>query len=702
MEANMMHAQDNRSEEKQGTPSSAADSRISITVNTPADNQPFELPEVPLDTTPAEILDQLVTEGYLPQLPAGQRYQLCVSGGYDLHDNESLRTGGVVNGATLRVLTTTPGAATVICEPISETEPLQKASGSTVSACPLWLSQLETMHAARAGHFFLLHFNVSDYVFDGVRAPRRLVSFLACHLRERGYRRIALANLSSGFTWAAGNGPSAAAPVDVTAILRALSDALSERGGEPPAVIIENLEYLAPASGVGDREALRAAEILAGVAQDEALRASGCLIIALCRTVESVNAGVLEATGGVVPVQVPLPNAEDRLRLLEYLGSETPAVALAPLEDGFSLRVLANLTQGITLADLDALNREACAAGEAITYQRVRRCKKAAIEQQSKGLLEVIEARYGFDAIGGLTQVIAYFRSAVAHLHENRPEAAPKAVLLAGPPGTGKTLVAEALAKEAGFNLVRLGDIRSKWVGDSERNLTLVLRLLVELAPAVVFVDELDQAFGAHDRGSNADSGVSARLFARILNFMTHDEQRGRIIWVAATNRPDLLDEAMLRRFDRVFPFFCPSTADRRRIFNAMESITGVVYTNGIQFDCAVEATEGLTGSAIEVIVRRAIEIAAGASVTEDMLMQAVDDYKPNHDAHEYRLQSLLALNATNLYSALPPLEEVPREIAEIVRELRTRNSAAVLLNRLRQLQTSPGARREAIWNERD
>src|SRR5262249_21903551 len=175
--------------------------------------------------------------------------------------------------------------------------------------------------------------------------------------------------------------------------------------------------------------------------------------------------------------------------------------------------------------------------------------------------------------------------------------------LLVGPPGTGKTLVAEALAKEAGFNFVRLGDVRSMWVGESERNLSHVLRVLVELAPVVVFVDEVDQMLGQRDQGWSGDSGVSARLFARILNFMGRNEHRGRIIWVAATNRPDLLDEAMLRRFDRVFPFFVPSDIDRSRILAAMPAITGVTYAPGISFTDVVAATSGLTGSALEVIV---------------------------------------------------------------------------------------------------
>src|SRR5262249_45544254 len=160
--------------------------------------------------------------------------------------------------------------------------------------------------------------------------------------------------------------------------------------------------------------------------------------------------------------------------------------------------------------------------------------------------------------------------------------------------------------------LVRMGDVRSMWIGESERNLSHVLRLLLELEPVVVFVDEVDQALGARDRGFNGDSGVSARIFGRILNFMGKNEHRGRVLWIAATNRPDFLDEAMIRRFDRVFPFFVPGAAEREKILRVMPRITGCTYAPDIQLHGVGELTEGLTGSALEVIIRRAVEIAGG------------------------------------------------------------------------------------------
>jgi SpoVK/Ycf46/Vps4 family AAA+-type ATPase len=656
-------------------------SPISLSVLTPGDNQQFDLPRVPATMTPASIVEQLVARGHLPQLPGGQRYQLARVGDdgllHHMDETQPLSANGVETGMTLRAITTTPGAA--------ETHStLADRDGCDAAAiAPPWLQEIEAMHAARAAHFFLLHFNVSDYVFDGSDAPRRLLTYLGRRLAARGYNRLALVNLSCGVGWVNGDA-AAVAPADTepSAIVRRLADTLAERADHTTAVLIENVEHLAPAGGPGDRETLRAVEVLVRLAQDESLRATGCLIMATCRSLESVAPGLIDATGGVRPVHVPLPSSADRLRFLRYLESGTPALGLARLEDGLTCERFANLTQGVTLAELDTVNRQAALARQPITYARLRDCKKTSIERQGRGLIDELEPRYGFEAIGGLAHVIRYLESAVGHLRENRPNSAPKGVLLVGPPGTGKTLVAEALAKEAGFNFVRIGDVRSMWIGESERNLSHVLRLLVELAPVVVFVDEVDQMLGRRDQGWNGDSGVSARLFAQILNFMGRNEHRGRIIWVAATNRPDLLDEAMLRRFDRVFPFFLPSDIDRARILAAMPAITGATYVPGISFSDVVNATKGLSGSALELIVRRAMELADGAPLTQSTLLQAAQDYKPNHDAREYQRQSLLAFEAANLFSSLPPLEELPDDIADLVREKRRRSAGD---HRLRQ-----------------
>jgi len=276
----------------------------------------------------------------------------------------------------------------------------------------------------------------------------------------------------------------------------------------------------------------------------------------------------------------------------------------------------------------------------------------------------------------------------------------PSGLLLAGPPGTGKTIIAEALAAESGFNLVKMRNIQDKWVGSSERNLELVMNLLKDLYPVVVFVDEIDQAMVRRDTGQSGDSGVGARMFARLLEEISSPTNRGRILWVAATNRADIIDEALLRRFDRVVPLLTPDVHESCRIFAMMISSIVKQSSGGIQIaydgdlsqskgsddlghpnptqadldkflPVAKITTElGLTGAGIEIIVRRAIEMAYEEALDNQVetgqnqepvveshhLMQAVHDYKPNHNRMVYDYQSLLAIRACNFHSVIPTL----------------------------------------------
>ena len=585
------------------------------------------------------------------------------------------------------IATVTPEASAAPSAAAPQVTPIPPAPG--------WLEELERRRAARANHFFVLHGNVADYVYDGQTRPYRLPSYVARYLAATGCQRLGSFSLSRGLVWIDPTRPAPAAtrgaepaPGPLLEELGRLERDLAAAGDTPTAVILENLEHIAPAPGVApDHQTTSAREILTRLALDDRLRAANIALIGLCGSLDAVAPALLEAPGGVAPIAVPLPRPAERRQYVEYLAAGTHAVGLAPLEPDLTVDVLVNMSQGVTLAGLDGLNRAAHVAAEPITAGQVRAHKREAIERQSKGILEEIAPRYGFDTIGGLAHVIAYLRTVVEHLRTRQTEALPKGILLAGPPGTGKTLIAEALAKEAGFNLVRLGDIRSMWIGESERNLSRALDLLLDLEPVVVFVDEVDQMIGKRDSGWNGDSGVSARIFGRILNFMGKNEHRGRVVWVAATNRPDLLDEAMIRRFDRVFPFFVPGPRERTRILEVMPKITGVAYEEATPLARVTEATEGLTGSALEGIVRRARELAWPKAVAEADLLAAVDDYKPNHDPAVYRLQSLLALNAANLFSSLPPTEDLPEEIAEVVTEMRRQCSAAPLHQRLAALR---------------
>lgn len=198
---------------------------------------------------------------------------------------------------------------------------------------------------------------------------------------------------------------------------------------------------------------------------------------------------------------------------------------------------------------------------------------------------------------------------------------------------TGKTCTAIAVAKEAGINAVTLdlSKIFGKYVGESEKNLEKALYAIVSLSPCLVFIDEIDQT--VQRGGDGGDSGVSQRVFRRLLEFMSDTSHRGRVIFLAATNRPDLLDAALKRpgRMDQKLVFPIPDGEQRASIFEVMLNKYAPdrwhVDSKLVKRKAIITQTEGFTGAEIETVVIKANELALRDSaefVTADHVLQAL------------------------------------------------------------------------------
>ncbi|HEV2472023.1 MAG TPA: ATP-binding protein, partial [Chthonomonadales bacterium] len=370
-------------------------------------------------------------------------------------------------------------------------------------------------------------------------------------------------------------------PTEMSENLKLLGQALRQKypdpvkGGRerPVAVILDYVEKLIPfhlGEGQGDREQLQALEVVQRWALDPDIRQTYTLVILLTTNIGQLPQGVYAEGSGCRAIRIPLPDESERAAFIRFKMSRARP-RLIPLSgtdfgltDKEQAQRLARATQGMRLIDIDNLSRRV--AAEALKRQRdarqpanitpvlqsddVQRAKAEVIQAQSADLLEIVRPVRGFNEIGGLDTLKQYlWRRTRFMLSSEYSPLVPSGLLLAGPPGTGKTIIAEALATESGFNLVKMRNIQDKWVGSSERNLELVLNLLKDLHPVIVFIDEIDQAMVRRDTGQGGDSGVGARMFARLLEEMSNAANRGRILWVAATNRADMLDEALLRRF---------------------------------------------------------------------------------------------------------------------------------------------------------
>jgi len=350
-------------------------------------------------------------------------------------------------------------------------------------------------------------------------------------------------------------------------------------------------------------------------------------------------------------------NEEEIKRALREVDEKLYDEVKARLIDAL-LDELAEVTHGFVGADLAALAREAAMAAlrrlikegkidfEAehiprevleelkVTrrdfYEALKMVEPSALREV---LLEVPNVRW--DDIGGLEDVKQELREAV-EWPLKYPEAfmglgitPPKGILLYGPPGTGKTLLAKAVANESEANFIAIKgpEVLSKWVGESEKNIREIFRKARQAAPTVIFIDEIDAI--APRRGTDVNR-VTDRLINQLLTEMDGIQENSGVVVIGATNRPDIIDPALLRpgRFDRLILVPAPDEKARLEIFKV--HTRKVPLAEDVDLKELAKRTEGYTGADIEAVVREAAMLAMRRALQEGII-------RPGMKAHEIR-----------------------------------------------------------------
>jgi hypothetical protein len=533
------------------------------------------------------------------------------------------------------------------------------------AGAPAWAVRLANDYESGATTQFILHGAVADRLPLGT-GLRPVTAWIA---------EILLAPFAVVFTYDLGNGlhlerggelaqrwsglelpraPRAAMEV-VSRYLQYLGNLQALGQGAPPAValMVRGAEQVFPAQSHGHEQAG-----LVSVVRDWSNSAPFVGLPFASLLIADGLADLhplLTRNPAAAVIEVGLPETTQIQSGLVNLSRDLPG-ALGPQADPAQL---AAALAGCSLTAVEGALRRAHHARKPIDDAGIAALKKGLVEGDAKDLLEFISSQRSLADYHGQEALKAWIRQDAALWKAGDLAALPMGYLLCGPVGTGKTYLVECIAGEAGVPVVKLKNFRDRWVGSSEANLEKIFRLIHALERCMVFVDEADQVLGRRDGEAN-DGGLSGRIYARFAEEMSNPRNRGRVLWLLASSRPDLIEVDLKRpgRIDVKVPLLPTASAEESAALLAM-----LAKRRGLTVDAAVLPRLGaalgdrLTPGAAEAIVVKAYRLARTASLSADAaLLAALDGWQPPVPPDLIEHQMRLAIREASDLAFVPPV----------------------------------------------
>ncbi|MGP8321719.1 MAG: CDC48 family AAA ATPase [Methanosarcinaceae archaeon] len=400
----------------------------------------------------------------------------------------------------------------------------------------------------------------------------------------------------------------------------------------PSIIFIDEIDSIAPKreNVTGEVERRIVAQLLSML--DGLVGRGQVIVIGATNRIDSIDPALRRPGRFDREIEIGVPDHNDRHEILQIHTRGMPLV-----EEEVNLEYLSKHTQGFVGADLLSLVQEAAMHSirrflpdfdldEDIPQEKLDEIVISAMDFE--GALREIEPSamrevlvdipsVNWTDVGGLDKVKQEIIEAV-EWPINNPEKfvemgikPPKGILLFGPPGTGKTLAAQAVANESGANFISIKgpQMLSKWVGESEKAIRETFKKARQVSPCIIFFDEID-SIAPMRSVTSGDGKVSERVVNQLLTELDGLETLKDIVVIAATNRPDIIDPALLRsgRFDRLVLVGPPTLQGRIKIFNI--HIKDIPLADDVNIEILAGMTEGYVGADIESVCREAVMLA--------------------------------------------------------------------------------------------
>ena len=420
-------------------------------------------------------------------------------------------------------------------------------------------------------------------------------------------------------------------------------------------------EHLSPANSIGISASsvpgqIHATELLHKLSLDDGI-ISGQSRVAII-TYGQMPSELITHANGYRMIQIDLPCREERRAFIQFLVKKK---IFGKIDKKLPVKHLATITSGMPLIEIEKLFRGAAHNKSPVCRNQVKVAKARAIRQFTADLLEVSEPEETIEQVAGLQHIKEFFKRLAPQLNHSQ-KGVPQSILLNGIPGCGKSFIVSALANYLGWVLIQFRNIRGPYVGQSEQQLERVIRVAEQFEPSIIFFDEIDQFIGQRGSGASGDSGTSERMLARILSWIGSMKHRGKILFIGASNRPDLLDPAMIDRFRVSIPVLYPSREDIVELLPILMDRFERQFSEGV---CVKDAAGILaqiqpTGRSLqEILIQAGLRADSeagqiGSLISQKHIMQAAEDYLPSEDPLEMEFIGLTSLAMCSANSFLP------------------------------------------------